>query len=193
MSYILGLTGPTGAGKSIFSECAKEFGFKVVDCDSVARQAVEKGMPALKRLTEVFGDRILKKNGELDRERLALIAFASPEKTELLNKTVFPFIKELVLEQISGDLVLLDAPTLFESGIDGICDNTVAVTAPKEVRRARIIARDGISEIAADTRLSAGKPDEFYYKNADIVFHNDENVENFIKKVKMYLSDTVGG
>ena len=117
MSYILGLTGPTGAGKSIFSECAKEFGFKVVDCDSVARQAVEKGMPALKRLTEVFGDRILKKNGELDRERLALIAFASPEKTELLNKTVFPFIKELVLEQISGDLVLLDAPTLFESGI----------------------------------------------------------------------------
>lgn len=193
MSYILGLTGPTGAGKSIFSECAKEFGFKVIDCDSVARQAVKKGMPALKRLTEVFGGDILKENGELDRGKLAGIAFSSPEKTELLNETLFPFIKELVLKQISGDLVLLDAPTLFESGIDGICDRTVAVTAPADIRKARIIARDNLGEYAARLRMSAGKPDEFYYKNTDTVLENNETVEKFIKKVKIYLSDTIGG
>lgn len=193
MSYILGLTGPTGAGKSIFSSCAKEFGFKVIDCDRVARQAVAKGMPALLRLTEVFGDGILKENGELDRAKLAEIAFSSPKKTELLNKTVFPYIKELVFKQISGDRVLLDAPTLFESGIDGICDATVAVTAPTEVRKARIIARDNLSESAAELRISAGKPDEFYQKNADTVLQNDKTVENFIKEVKIYLSDTIGG
>ena len=193
MSYILGLTGPTGAGKSVFSECAKEFGFKVIDCDRVARQAVLKGTPALLRLTEVFGGGILKENGELDRGKLAEIAFSSPEKTELLNQTLFPYIKELVLKQISGDMVLLDAPTLFESGIDGICDRTVAVTAPKDVRKARIIARDNLSEYAARLRMSAGKPDEFYHKKADTVLENDENVEKFIKKVKIYLSDTIGG
>ena len=193
MSYILGLTGPTGSGKSVFSDCAEEFGFKVVDCDLVARQAVLKGMPALLRLTEVFGGDILKENGELDRGKLAGIAFSSPEKTELLNETLFPFIKELVLKQISGDLVLLDAPTLFESGIDGICDRTVAVTAPADIRKARIIARDNLSEYAARLRMSAGKPDEFYYKNADTVLENNETVEKFIKKVKIYLSDTIGG
>ncbi|MBO4734245.1 MAG: dephospho-CoA kinase, partial [Clostridia bacterium] len=116
MSYILGLTGPTGAGKSIFSKCAGESGFTVIDCDGVAREAVGKGMPALTRLCEVFGDEILLKNGELDRRKLAGIAFSSPDKTELLNETVLPFIKELVLGRIKGDLVLLDAPTLFESG-----------------------------------------------------------------------------
>lgn len=193
MSYILGLTGPTGAGKSIFSKCAGEFGFTVIDCDGVAREAVGKGMPALTRLCEVFGDEILLKNGELDRRKLALIAFSSPDKTELLNETVLPFIKELVLGRIKGDFVLLDAPTLFESGIDKICDATVAVTAPVAVRKERITKRDGIDCVAADMRISAGKTDDFYRENADIVLENNETVENFIKKVKIYLSNIIGG
>ncbi|MBO4433732.1 MAG: dephospho-CoA kinase [Clostridia bacterium] len=193
MSYILGLTGPTGAGKGIFSDCAKELGFNVVDCDAVARAAVKKGMPALCALTDAFGSEILLENGELDRKKLALLAFSSPDKTELLNKTVLPFIKELVLKKINGDFVLLDAPTLFESGIDKICDLTVAVLAPAALRKARIIERDALDETAAQTRLSAGKPDEFYNENADYVFLNDETIENFKKKVKIYLSDIIGG
>ena len=193
MSYVLGLTGPTGAGKGVFSECAAGFGFNVIDCDLVARKAVKKGMPALEALKRVFGDGILKENGELDRKKLAAVAFSNSEKTELLNKTVLPFIKELVLAQIKGDLVLLDAPTLFESGINSICNSTVAVLAPRDLRKARITARDGIDNSAADMRMSAGKPDDFYYKNADIVLENNETVENFIKKVKIYLSDIVGG
>lgn len=193
MSYILGLTGPTGAGKSIFSDCAKEFGFNVIDCDKVAREAVKKGAPALSRLCDVFGQEILASNGELDRAKLARIAFSSNEKTELLNKTILPYIKELVLKRIEGDLVLLDAPTLFESGIDNICDTTVAITAPVETRRMRIIARDNLSREAAQARLYAGKPDEFYQNKADKVIENDQSVENFIKKVKIYLSEIIGG
>ena len=193
MSYILGLTGPTGAGKGIFSECAKKYGFSVIDCDAVAREAVKKGMPGLRALTGVFGRDILLENGELDRKKLASIAFSSACKTELLNKTVLPYIKELVLERIAGDFVLLDAPTLFESGIDKICNATVAVLAPPEIRKARIIERDSLDETAAQTRLSAGKPDEFYFENADTVLINNETVENFEKKVKIYLSDIIGG
>lgn len=193
MSYILGLTGPTGAGKSIFSECAKEFGFKVIDCDAVAREAVKKGTPALAALTGAFGREILLESGELDRKKLALLAFSSSDKTELLNKTVLPYIKELVLSRIEGDFVLLDAPTLFESGIDEICAATVAVLAPADVRKARIIERDSLDGTAAQTRLSAGKPDEFYFEKAGSVLLNDETIENFKKKVKIYLSDIIGG
>ena len=82
MSFILGLTGPTGAGKGVFSECARSLGFNVIDCDLKAREAVKKNMPALKSLTEVFGKEILLENGELDRRRLAEMAFSSKEKTE---------------------------------------------------------------------------------------------------------------
>lgn len=193
MSYVLGLTGPTGAGKGVFSKCAGEFGFNVIDCDAVARRAVRPGMPALARLTGVFGEEILLENGELDRGKLAEIAFSSREKTELLNETVLPYVKELVIKDIKGDLVLLDAPTLFESGIDKLCDSTVAVTAAKEVRLSRIIARDGISTAAAKRRISAGKPDEFYKENANTVLENNESIENFTKKVKIYLESVIGG
>ena len=193
MSFILGLTGPTGSGKGIFSECASKMGFKVIDCDSKAREVVKKGMPALTALVNTFGENILLENGELDRRKLALIAFSNAEKTELLNKTVLPFICEAVIKDINGNFVLLDAPTLFESGINKICDTTAAVLAPMCLRKTRIIARDSIDETDADVRISAGKPDKFYYDNADTVFINDANVENFTKQVKIYLSDIIGG
>ena len=193
MSFVLCLTGPTGAGKGVFAGCAKDFGFSVIDCDAVARRAVKPGMPALSALTSAFGQEILLKGGELDRKKLAALAFSSKEKTELLNKTVLPYIKEMVLKDIKGDLVLLDAPTLFESGIDNICNKTVAVLAPVELRKSRIIKRDNIESGAANARISAGKPDSFYKEKADCVLINDGDLKNFVKKVKIYLSDVVGG
>lgn len=193
MSYVLGLTGPTGAGKSIFSDCAETLGFKVVDCDLLARQAVKIGMPGLKALVNVFGSGILLENGELNRKKLAGIAFKSREKTELLNKTLLPFISDIVISEISGDFVLLDAPTLFESGIDKICNIKVAVLSPENIRKKRIIERDGLDEEAANTRMFAGKPDEFYYQRADKIFINDGDVDSFTKMVKIYLRDIIGG
>lgn len=193
MSFVLGLTGPTGAGKSIFAGCAKSLGFNVIDCDVKAREAVKKGAPALTALTEVFGEEILLENGELDRRKLAETAFSSKEKTELLNKTVLPYIVETVKKEIKGDFVLLDAPTLFESGADKMCDAIVAVVAPESIRKKRIIERDKIDESAAAARIHAGKPEKFYFDNAGKVFINDGNVENFIKQVKIYLSDIIGG
>lgn len=193
MSYVLGLTGPTGSGKGIFSLCAGDLGFNVIDCDLVAREAVKKGMPALSALTKVFGKDILLENGELNRKAMAAIAFSSREKTELLNKTVLPFISKMVTERINGDFVLLDAPTLFESGIDRICNKTVAVLAPADIRKKRIIERDGLDVSAANARISAGKPDEFYRENADKIFINGNDIDSFRKTVKIYLEDIIGG
>ena len=191
MSLIIGLTGPTGAGKSSVSKVAENLGFKIIDCDLLARKATEKGTQCLNDLTTAFGEEILNSDGTLNRKRLAQIAFSSEQKTELLNKTVLPFIADMVIKEAVGKRILLDAPTLFESGINRICKATVAVLADSQVRLDRIIKRDNITQNDAKLRISAGKSDEFYIQNANyIIYNNNENFE-FIDEFKKILIDIV--
>lgn len=187
---IIGVTGPTGAGKSSFNSVAEEMGFCVIDCDKYARIAVEKGTKGLKALINAFGEDILLKDESLNRKALAKKAFSTKENTELLNKTVLPFIKELIFEKIEKETkVLLDAPTLFESGINSVCLKTVAVLAEREVRLKRIIERDGITEHEALLRINAGKKDDFYIKNADFIIYNNSNNKTFIDEFKKLLTN----
>lgn len=189
---IIGLTGPTGAGKSSLSAKAEALGFKVIDCDNIARQAVEKGTEGLKALVLVFGEDILNKDGTLCRSRLAEKAFKTPENTELLNKTIFPFIIELVNKQLEGEKVLLDAPTLFESGINNICDKTIAVLADRGIRLLRITERDGIEKEAAELRINAGKTDDFYRENADFIIYNNGNQAEFTLEFEKIIDSILG-
>ena len=191
MSIVIGLTGPTGSGKSSTHTVCKEKGIKVIDCDMVARNVVEKGQPALKALTEKFGAEILLENGELDRKALAKIAFSSPQKTKMLNETIFPFIKGLVLSQIDGEVVLLDAPTLFESGIDAICNKTIAVLAEKDIRLERILKRDNISLDDALIRLNAAKKDIFFTEKSDYVVYNNSDVKTFLNTFENLLNEII--
>ena len=105
MSLVIGLTGPTGAGKSSVTSVAEELGFKVIDCDKVARVALEKGSSGLDAVAEVFGNDILNEDGSLNRAALAQKAFSTRENTELLNKTVFPYITDLVKQEITDNYV----------------------------------------------------------------------------------------
>ncbi len=192
--YVLGLTGPTGSGKSMASNLAREKGINVIDCDKLARVAVEKGTKALNELTKTFGNEILNADGTLNRKALARIAFATPEKTNLLNKTLLPHIARLVEDNIVSDKInILDAPTLFESGIDKICDKTVAVLADREVRLERIVKRDNISKEDALLRISAGKSDEFYIQNADAIMYNNTEINEFLNEFNAFLDNTVKG
>lgn len=185
---ILGLTGPTGAGKSSLKTVAEKLGYKVIDCDITARKAVEKGTKGLMALKIAFGEDILFSDGSLNRKALAQKAFSTPENTELLNKTLLPFITELVLKECEGEKVLLDAPTLFESGLNEKCTATVGVLADRETRIERIKKRDNISEVEALTRINAGKTDEFYKENADFVIYNNGDPLEFQKEFKDILS-----
>lgn len=190
MSFIIGLTGPTGAGKSTVSAAAKQFGLRVVNCDLLARKAVEKGTEGLKALTAVFGNGILEKDGSLNRKELAAVAFKTPENTELLNKTLLPHIVKLVKKETNSKNALLDAPTLFESGLNSECVKTIAVLADKKLREERITARDNITKQQALLRINAGKPDDFYKTHADCIIYNngDENAvitrfSNILKEI----------
>ena len=178
---VIGLTGPTGSGKSMASNLAKEKEINVIDCDKLARVAVEKGTEGLNALCKVFGNGILN-------------SFSSPENTEILNKTLLPHIARLVEDNIVMERInILDAPTLFESGIDRICDKTVAVLADNQTRLARITLRDNISTEEALLRISAGKPDQFYIKNADSVIYNNAEKEKFLSEFNAFLETVIGG
>lgn len=190
LKTIIGLTGPTGAGKSSLRKTAEKCGFKVVDCDIIARKAVEKGTDGLKALVDEFGIAILNDDKTLNRKKLAEIAFSSTEKTEILNKTIFPFIIRLVEKEIdSSDKVLLDAPTLFESGINEMCQKTVAVLAEPKIRLARIMERDFIDEKSALIRMNAGKSDDFYKENADFFLYNNGDFEQMITNFENIIKE----
>lgn len=179
MSIIVGLTGPTGAGKSSASAICKSLGIKHIDCDIIARKATEKGEKGLLAVVNAFGEDILNTDGTLNRKALAEKAFKDSDSTELLNKTLLPIIHEMVLSEINCDKVLLDAPTLFESGVDKICHKTVAVLSDKEIRLKRILARDNITKEQALLRINAGKPDDFYKEKCDYVIYNNDDEHTF--------------
>ena len=174
---IIGLTGPTGSGKSTVAKLLQEKGFAAIDCDLVAREVVEKSSPLLEILCEAFGSDILLSDGSLDRKTLAKKAFCDDESTELLNSIMLPFIAERIKEQLmlladdGIEVALLDAPTLFESGLDSECDAVIAVLCDRETRKQRIIKRDKLTDEQAEIRLKASKPDSFYIgRTKHIVF-----------------------
>lgn len=189
MNIIIGITGPTGSGKSVLSKYCNKFGFRHINCDTLAREAVQKHSEGLLALTMSFGNDILNNDGSLNRKRLAAKAFCSKENTELLNKTILPFIKKLVLKETNKGKILLDAPTLFESGINKICFKTIAVLSDKNIRLERIIARDNLAEEDALLRINAGKSDNFYKENADYIIYNNKTETEFFIKFNKVLNE----
>lgn len=172
---VVGLTGPTGSGKSTVAAAFRELGCAVIDADILARKAAQRP-DCIAALSSEFGADIVSADGSLDRRLLAKRAFSSPGRTERLNQITHPAIKEETVRRI-GELrgggakaVILDAPLLFESGADSLCNTTVAVTAPPEIRLKRIMKRDGITEEAAKERMNVQNPNEFYEKRAEYVF-----------------------
>lgn len=181
---IVGLTGQTGAGKSTVAEFLSRFGYKVIQADEYARLATEKGSPVLKELQATFGQDILKEDGTLNRPNLAEKAFATPEQTAKLNAITHPFISHLMQKQIRGaffdgyEAVILDASQLFEAKQDQFCNLVISVTAPEDVRKARIMERDGLSAEEAERRMHAQLPEDYFLTHSDIIIENKQGTDH---------------
>lgn len=187
---ILGLTGPTGAGKGIVGEFLAQRGALVIDTDQLAREVVQKGSDCLAQLAARFGDDILRADGTLDRAALAAKAFASPDEKAALEAITHPAIiarSREILANSEASLAVIDAPLLFESGMDALCDVTLAVLASADVRLARILARDGITEAAARQRMNAQPDEAFYRERADHIVNNDGNKAQLFRRLEALL------
>lgn len=194
---VIGLTGQTGAGKSTVSNAMKKCGCGIIDADKIAREAVEPKTACLKMLTNAFGCDIINEDGSLNRKKLAGKAFSSKENTQLLNEITHPYIVELTKQRIaeyfaSGcDIIVFDAPQLFESGSDKLCDIIVSVIASQECRLARIISRDGINREQALSRMKVQLSEEYFKRHSDYIINGEQDIntvtgeaETFIKSVR---------
>ncbi len=195
MPKIIGLTGQSGAGKSTVSQMFAKQGCHSIDTDKVARAVVEPGKPALTEITKHFGTGVLKEDGTLNRPTLATIVFSDPAELDKLNRITHKYITEEVKKQIAScgkDVVIVDAPALFESGIDAMCDFVVSVLAEEEIRIQRIMKRDALSREKAEERIRAQKDDDFFRSRSDFVLENngfpdalEEIVRGILKNVRM--------
>lgn len=181
---VVGITGQTGSGKSTVTEM---LGFAGIDADKVAHEVLFD--PGVKdALCERFGPDILDGDGNIFRPALAKKAFADANSLSMLGAVTYPVITERILDRIDTlkgqgqRIIMLDAPTLYESGADKMCDRVIFVTADRNIRKMRVIERDGLSEEAAELRLSAQKPDDFY-SAADYKITNNGDAAELEKSV----------
>lgn len=192
---IIGLTGATGAGKGVFGKNAvQKYNIMHIDTDLTARSVVEPGKPCLEEIEKEFGKQVIKENGTLDRATLGNIVFSDAQKLEVLNRITHHYITKEVekclekAEEEDGFIAaIIDAPLLFESGEDKLCDVTVGIVADKEIRKKRIIVRDGISEEMAQKRLDSGKDTGFFAERCDYLIENNSDETEFLKSCDMVL------
>ena len=173
--YIIGITGPSGAGKTTALRVLETMGGQVYDCDAIYHEMLASDGELLGRIEAAFPGAV--KDYTLDRKALGARVFADPEGLEKLTNLTQPLVKQRVMEQIRASgaapaagspfpvpsrFAVIDAIGLFESGLGEECDLTVAVVAEPEIRLRRLMARDGITEDYARARISAQKPAEWY-------------------------------
>lgn len=193
---VIGLTGQTGAGKSTVSEVFAENGYSVINADHISRKVVEKGSECLKELTEVFGMDILNPDETLNRKELAKIVFVDKTKLEMLNSVIYPYITTEIITQINNysengkKLILLDAPTLFESRSDDFCEIIISVIAEPEIRKNRIIQRDNITAEHAQNRMDSQLSTEFFIEHSDFIIENNDSVD-ILKGISKEVADKI--
>ena len=187
---ILGLTGGTGAGKSTVLQVVEEMGGSVLDCDKLYHDALDQNEDMRTEIRLSFRN-VFTLDGELDRKKLGAAVFSNKDQMARLNRIVYRYLVPMVKEQLASvreGLCAVDAVNLAESGLSRLCDATIAVTAPMEVRVRRIMARDGIEEQYARLRISAQKPDEYYRSKCDYELNNvSDTPEVFLNETRDFL------
>lgn len=178
----IGLTGGIAAGKSAVTNRLRERGAAVVDADAAARAVVEPGTAGLQRIAARFGAGVLRTDGALDRPALAALVFEDAAARADLNAIVHPLVGEWMRAEearLLADtrLVFWDVPLLYESGMAEWMDCVWLVSAPEELRAARIMARDGIPRAAALARIASQMPEAEKRRRADVILENTGSIE----------------
>ncbi len=173
MPRLIGLTGRSGAGKSTAGAFARELGMPVLDCDAVYRELTSSPSECLAAIGEAFGEEAVS-GGRLNRPFVRETVFSDPAAMRVLHRLTARYMTRELFRRVrefhpAVKAVLLDAPTLFESGLDAVCDRILAVDAPEDVCVERICGRDGISPDDARKRLSWQHGRDFFREHCEML------------------------
>lgn len=174
---IFGITGQTGAGKTMVSDIFRNLGVTVVDADKTSRETTQKGSPCLKEIAACFGSEFILPNGELNRGALGRVVFSNPDQLSKLTEITHKYIKESVIQKLSestSKLKAIDGAVLIGSNMEEMCAFMVAVTADEDIRKERIKLRDGLSDKDAKSRINAQQSKEFYKSHAKYIIENNK-------------------
>ncbi len=176
---LIGLTGPSGAGKSTIAALFENFGYHIIDCDALVHSLYEDPRYAA-LIAKTFGEEYLW-NGTVDRKKLGALVFSDKNALQKLNETVSPFILRCVTEKIekakkANERTVLDAPLLFEYGLESVCDTVVGVVADEAVAIKRLSLRDGKSEKELRSRLSSQHDAAFFRIHCKHIIENNGDI-----------------
>lgn len=192
MYHTIGITGGTGCGKTTVLRVLQKMGFHIIDCDAVYHGLLNRDSAMLRAIAAAFPGTV--KDGVLDRKLLGKQVFSDKAALDILNETVWPFVCKAVKDEISSanSPCAIDAIGLFESGLAGLCTHTVAVTAPRELRIERLMARDGIDRDYAALRIDAQKDNSDFSHLCTLTLHNDFAQEaDFCRYATTTLKETI--
>jgi dephospho-CoA kinase len=175
-AFVVGLTGPIGAGKSTVAAMLRELGARVLDADAIARDEQSRGTTGYSAIVQQFGTEVLGEDKEVDRRKLADIVFADPRRLEQLEKILHPRVIARILEarkMLPGDQILVvEAIKLVETSLRSVCDRIWVVVAPRDQLLSRLATR-GMSEAGVAARLAAQASEAEFRRAADIVIENN--------------------
>lgn len=191
--FTVGITGSSGSGKGYVCEVFKDAGIPCLDTDKVCREVYLKGHACYDDLVREFGEQILAPDGEIDRKALFNVAFHDESKYSRLNSIAFRHILAETQDWLKArenedcEIVAIDAPMLYESGFDDMCDRVICVISDRTTQIKRIMFRDGISRYDAEIRLDKQKKNLYYTSRAhhviDNSIRNEVNVDSDVRRL----------
>ena len=188
---IIGITGGTGCGKTTLLKEIEARGGLVLDCDAIYHELLTRDMVLLNAIDHRFPGVVVDK--KLERKKLGAIVFGDEQALLDLNAITHGAIKAEILRRLAEKpaLAAIDAIALFEGGLAQLCGTTVAVCAPFDTRVERLMARDGITEDYARSRIAAQHSDDWFRSRCDHTFVNDCQLDASATKCLAFF-DNIG-
>lgn len=191
---VIGLTGGIGTGKSTASEYLKRKNCVILDADEISRRMTRKGAPAVKEIEKTFGREYITEDGAVNRIKLGNLVFNDRimlgELQHIITDKVTDFINgklKQLAELPETEIVIIDAPLLFECGMEHIADENWLVTAPLEVRIKRVASRDGLTRRQILDRMDNQMPQKSKEQLADFIIDNSEDEKHLYNQLDLHL------